>query len=96
MARAGLVEVPRGTVIELTNANVSGNITFQHRGGNTALVVGTADATEPAISDFRNGIQYRPGEGEAGRTLADIFPGTSYVRLWAYAQDGAQFTVYHA
>jgi len=96
MARSGLVASPKGTITQLTNADVTGTITFQHRGGNDALLIGTTDATTPSVSDFDDGLKYQSGQGEAGMALSDLFPGSSYVRLWSYSQDGCEFSVYHA
>ncbi|MEX0803333.1 MAG: hypothetical protein WD688_08465 [Candidatus Binatia bacterium] len=96
MARAGIVSVPKRTVTQLTNADVAGDITFQHIRGDVARVIGTTTATAPSVADFDNGVRYQQLEGERGTTLAALFPGASYVRLWAYTTDGAAFVVYHA
>lgn len=95
MARSGKVSVPKRKVTELTNANVSGLMTFQLRDGNDALLIGTADATEPLVSAFVDGLALGPGLPAVGYTLAEIFPGAGYVRLWAYSEGGCTFAVYH-
>lgn len=80
----------------LTDANVT-EITFQNIGTGAIYVNGTVgDTTPPNAAEF--GVLYRPGEGEAGKTLADLFPGVSGVnRLWAKsASTDARVFVSHA
>ncbi|MEQ8292465.1 MAG: hypothetical protein RIA08_09680 [Roseovarius sp.] len=96
MARAGLVPSPREEVTQLTNADVSGALTWQHTGGSDALLIGTTDDTEPSIEDFDAGLKVVRGDGLIDTSLAEMFPGASYVRLWSYSKDGCQFAVYHA
>lgn len=96
MARSERVSIPKDTVTQLTNANVSGNITFQHRSGGETVLIGTTGTTPPTIADFDNGLSYTFREGERGVLLDDIFPGASFVRLWAYSRQSADFIVYHA
>lgn len=96
MARAGTVNVIGGTVTELTNADVSTNITFQHRRGTDTLVIGTTTSTPPTEANFEDGVLYRAGQGEQALLLEDLFPGTGYLRLWAFSVGGAKFVVYHA
>ena len=94
MARAENVSITPGEVVQLTNADVSGGITFQNAGGYQIRVLGTATDTAPAVSDFKRGIRFDPGNGHQG-TIDDLFPGAGYLRLWAYAQVGGGVTVYH-
>lgn len=96
MARAGLVQSPRETITELTNADVSGDLTWQHTAGGDAQLIGTTDDTQPALADFDGGLLAIKGDGLIGDTLEKMFPGASYVRLWSYSKDGCQFAVYHA
>lgn len=98
MARKETVDVPQNTVVELTNADVSGAISIQIVSGSFARVIGTTDATTPALSDFEKGFIMRQLDGPPfGTTLADMFPGAGYVRLWALSPSlsGCIFVVYH-
>lgn len=97
MARSGLVNVPKRAVTELTNGDVSGDISFQLNGsGYSVLVLGTVDSTAPSPEDFSGGIKFSDGQGHVGK-IEDLFPGAGFVRLWAYSpQSGTDFVVYHA
>lgn len=79
----------------LTDANVT-EATFQVIGSGAIYVIGTNGTTPPSASAL--GLLYRPGEGEAKRLLADMFPGVSGAnRLWAKsASTNSQVFVSHA
>lgn len=71
----------------ITDTNVT-EVTFQAIGVTPVLILGTNGTTRPDADAY--GIAYRPGEGEAKRTLADLFPGVSGVnRLWARTEVGS-------
>jgi len=73
----------------LTDANVT-DLTFQviGVGGGPVFIAGTNGTTAPA--DDALGLSYEPGQGEADRALADLFPGVSGVnRLWAKTSAGS-------
>ena len=94
MARAENVSIPPGDVVQLTNADVSGNVTIQNSGGYQIRVLGTATDAAPTVADFSRGIRFNPGQGHQG-TIDELFPGAGYLRLWAYSQVGGSVTVYH-
>lgn len=65
----------------LTDANVT-EATLQNIGSGPIYVTGTNGTGAPPVDSL--GVIYRPGEGEASRPLAEMFPGVSGVnRLWA-------------
>lgn len=78
---------------QLTDANIT-TITFQNKGTYHILVKGTTDATKPTNED--GAIRYNPGQGELNAALADLFPGISAVRVWAYADKSLDVMVSHA
>ena len=94
MARAENVSIPPGEVVQLTNADVSGNITIQNSGGYQVRVLGTATDAAPSVEDFRRGLRFNPVDAHPG-TIDELFPGAGYLRLWAYSQVGGSVTVYH-
>ena len=94
MARAGRVGHAPRTVVELTNADVTGDITFQNKGSYTVPVLGTTDATAPSQSDFPDAVSFAPEQGHQG-TIDDLFPGAGYIRLWVFSHAGGNFVVYH-
>lgn len=79
----------------ITDANVT-EITFQAIGNTPVLIFGTNGTTPPAQGEY--GLTYRPGQGEAKRAVADLFPGVSGVnRIWARTEVGtAEIFVSHA
>ena len=91
MPRNATVSIPNQSWTELT-ANDITEITFAVL-GNECIVMATTGAA-PTVID---GIEYRRGEGEAKRALADLFPGVSGAdRLWCYSLFGTQVFVSHA
>jgi hypothetical protein len=93
MAQNTTILVPALTWTELTNDDVT-SITFQNRTGYPVFVKGTEDDTAP--SDASGAIRYNPGQGELNVELADLFPGITAVRLWAFAEIASEVTVSHA
>lgn len=68
----------------LTDANVTA-ITFQNTGSGPVLIHGTVGASAPSAE--AGGLIYRPNEGEANKTLSELFPGVSGVnRVYARAR----------
>ena len=94
---ARLVQCPRGEVTELSASDLTDGIAWVHKGGSTAFITGSETSDEPTVAEMlERGIPYTLGRGENLDAMADLFRGETYVRLWAYAPDGAQFTVYDA
>lgn len=81
--------------VMVTDANVT-EITFQVTGEYAVFALGTNGTGQPAANE--HGLRYGPGEGEAKRLLADLFPGISGVnRLWLRSTSAAtQVFVSHA
>ena len=68
----------------LTNANVTA-ITFQNTGLGPVLIQGTVGENPPSAE--AGGLLYRPNEGEANKTLSELFPDVSGVnRVYARAR----------
>jgi hypothetical protein len=65
---------------QITNADVT-EITFQNTGGRAVIIQATSGTTSPTDDA---GLVYQPGQGEANRSLSEIFPGVSGAnRVWA-------------
>ena len=93
MAQNTDITLPIAAWTQLTDADIT-VITFQNKSGNFIFVKGTASATAP--TDDNGAIRYNPGQGELKTSLADLFPGISATRLYAYAPTGAEVMVSHA
>jgi len=93
MAQNTTVEITAGSWSQLTDADVT-SITFQNRCGNFLLVKGTTSAVAP--TDLDGSISYTPGQGELNTALADLFPGISAVRVYAYSDVNGEVMVSHA
>ena len=69
-------------------------ITFQNLSGPQILVKGAASATAP--TDLTGAKRYEMGEGEVGKSLADLFPGITAVRVYAWTgRAGVKVSVEH-
>lgn len=91
MAQTTTIAVAEDDWEQLTNTDAA-NITFQNRNKiGSILIKGTTDTTQP--TDFDGALRYLPGQGEAGRVLAELFPGLGAVRVWAYAEGQAATVV---
>ena len=93
MAQNTTVSIPEKTWTQLTDADVTA-ITLQNQSGYHIFVKGTTSASTPTNAD--GAIRYNPGQGEPNTSLADMFPGITAVRLYAYAPEGASVMVSHA
>lgn len=93
MAQNTSIELTAGAWTQLTDADVTA-ITFQNTGGQFILVKGTTSASAPTSTDAA--IRYNPGQGEMNTALADLFPGISAVRVYAYSDAGVVVMVSHA
>lgn len=83
------------TWTEITNAAVSTAITFQNISQVPITMKATTGSTAP--TDGTGGVVYMPGQGEQGKTLAELFPGlSSPVRLWGNTPLGGSVMVSHA
>ncbi len=67
---------------ELTNGNAT-DITFQNYGPEPVMIAVTTSAVAPANLD--NTLVYDKGFGEINRSLAELAPGISGVRLFAFS-----------
>lgn len=86
------VAVATATWTEITTAD-STSVTFQNQ---TRAGLWVKATTGSAPSDLLGAIFYGPGEGEANRAIADMFPGvTSANRVWVYAEDGGRVMISH-
>lgn len=92
MAQNTNITVTGGAWTQLTNANTN-SITFQSLGGRTLYVKGTTGAVAP--TDFDGALRYEKGEGELNQVLADLWPGISAVRVYAYCDDTQEVAVSH-
>ncbi len=82
MAQNLNIALPKETWTLLTDANIT-SLTFQNIGQEDIIVMGTTGTTAP--TDTNDGIRYLPGFGEANKSLSDLFPGITAVRVYAYA-----------
>lgn len=93
MAQNTTITVTPGSWQQLTDADAT-NVTFQNVSNQPVQLVrgGTS-----APSTFNGSLIYDPGYGEINRALADIWPGGTGSRLWAYATDQlAMVAISHA
>jgi hypothetical protein len=81
MSRNTDVSVTRGNWVQLTDADVT-SITFQNKGPDHVFVAVTAGATAPTSTAAA--YRYNPGQGERNVALADLAPGISGARVYAY------------
>lgn len=94
MAQNTIIQITPGVWTQITDADVTGNITFQNRSQHPITIKATTDTTAP--TNGNGGIVYGPGEGEQGKTIAELFPGlTSPDRLWGHAPLGGKISVSH-
>ena len=61
---------------------------------NTIKIKGSLDTTAP--TDDTGALEYSTGKGERGVALSELFPGTAYVRLFAYAGSPTTISVSHS
>lgn len=86
------VTVATGTWTEITTSD-STSITFQNQ---TRAGLWVKATTASAPTDRLGALFYAPGEGEAARAIADMFPGvTGGDRVWVLAEDGGPVMVSH-
>ena len=93
MAQNTTITLTAGQWTQLTNADAN-SVTFQNTGGYHILLKGTTDATAP--TDNTGAIRANPGQGELNVLLADLFPGISAARLWAYSEQAVGVFISHA
>jgi hypothetical protein len=93
MARVADVTLTENAWTQLT-ADDATKITFQNLSGPQILVKGAASATAP--TDLGGSKRYEIGEGENGKSLADMFPGITAVRVYAWtSRSGVVVSVDH-
>lgn len=93
MAQNTEIALPRDTWVLLTDADVT-SLTFQVFGSGPIYVAGAASATAP--TDFTTSLVYRSGQGEINKTMADMYPGITAVRVYAYCGHNGRAIVSHA
>jgi len=67
----------------LTDSDTT-NITFLNQGPGGLMIAVTVGATPP--TDFDTALTYRAREGERNVALADLAPGISGTRVYAYSE----------
>lgn len=93
MAAVTTISLSQGAWTQLT-ADDATKITFQNLSGPHILVKGAASATAPTSKDGAK--RYEIGEGENGKSLADMFPGITAVRVYAWTGGiGVKVSVEH-
>ncbi len=93
MASVTDISLTQNAWTQLT-ADDATKITFQNLTGPQILVKGAASATAP--TDKTGAKRYEIGEGENGKSLADMFPGITAVRVYAWTgADGVKVSVEH-
>lgn len=83
MARDAVIDCPAGEYTQLTDADVSTNISIEVLSEIGVELIATADATQPAATERGNTLPWR-GNGWSKATIEEMFPGVAgAVRLWA-------------
>lgn len=84
MAATRTVTLTASTWTELSNAeNITGSIAIENRSAYNVLLKGTTDGTAPTNDD--NAFRLVGGDRGLSLTMAMLWPGSSFVRLWAYS-----------
>lgn len=94
-AYEGIASVTAGTWTEITDSDVTANISFQiHSASREVYVKPTTNTTAPTTRD--GAFRYQQGQGELNLALADMCPGeTTPVRMFAYSDEPAKISVSH-
>lgn len=79
--------------VQITNADAT-TVTFQNTGESPIWVKGTTDTTAP--TNTTGAIRYDPHSGELSKTIAEMFVGASFVRLWAVSEWKSTVAITHA
>ena len=79
MAQTTTIKLTRNVWTLLTNSNVT-SLTFNNEGDSSVLVAGTIGAVVPTSDD--GAITYEAGEGEANRSITELFPGIAATRIY--------------
>lgn len=85
MAKNETVVVNKDAWTEITDNDITA-ATWQIIGANSVRIMGTVGAVAP--TDPVDGVLYDPQQGEAGRSLSDLFPGIAANRLYARSTHG--------
>lgn len=94
MAQYTDIVVPAAAWTQLTNTDVTGDVTFQNKTGDALWVKAGTDGTAPTT--FDGAIRYEPWQGETQSTIAEFFTGlTGADRLWAWSHNGGRVAVSH-
>jgi hypothetical protein len=94
MAQNTTINVPAGTWVQLSNADIDA-ITFQNVGSSYVLVKGATEAAAPNNTD--GALRYDQRQGEKNAFLVDLFPGIEGAdRLYAFSPGGTEMVVSHA
>lgn len=94
MAQNTDITLTAGDWTQLSNADVSSDITFQNKTGDAIWLKATVNSTKP--TSFAGAIRYEPWQGESQATIAELFTGlTSPVRIWAWSHNGGAVAISH-
>jgi hypothetical protein len=93
MAQNTTVDIPARTWTQLTNADAT-YVSFSVQGPRIVSIKGAIGAVAP--TDFTAAYEYEPGQGELNKLIAEMWPGTTYTRLYAYSSGNALVTISHA
>lgn len=79
--------LPAGTWVLITESGTAHSVaTWSNKGHSPVTLKAMASETPP--TDFKGSHDYAPGQGEALRTLAELWPGITPAYLYANAQTG--------
>jgi hypothetical protein len=85
MAQNTSIDLNSQTWTLLTDSDVT-SLTFQNQSNRHVFIKGTAGAVAP--TNKAGAIEYAPGQGEVLRAVADLWPGISATRVYAYSETG--------
>ena len=87
MARNETLKIGQYEWTQLTNADITSAV-FQVNGAHNVMIAGTVGEVAP--TSRKDGLIFPADsfEGEASRSLADLFPGISATRLYAKSLNG--------
>jgi hypothetical protein len=93
MAQSDTVSVNGAAWGEVTNADVTSVITLQNTGGAPCWLVRGSSA--PDDGPEAGSLLLLPGAALIGEAVADLWPGLTGARVYAYAPDGTSVAVSH-
>ncbi len=93
MPQTTTITLPAGEFVLLTDADVSA-LTFQNVDPDDLWLIGSVDETEP--TSLEGALLVEHGDGGRNLALADLWPGSAFVRVFAYSEPGGRVMVSHA